>query len=178
TSVLHYVFHVGADADGPDRLLCDVGHQCYSHEMLTGRADDFEMLRKKGHVGGFPNPGESDYDLFAVGHAGTAISTAVGMARGDAHLKRDNHVVAVVGDASIVNGLAFEGLNGAGMVKRQLLMILNDNGMSISQPQGAFSQYLERIRVSTTYEEFKRFSERLVHKLPTSVGQRIEHAWD
>src|SRR3954468_2189592 len=178
TIALHYVYDFGPYPSGPDRLLFDVGHECYTHKMLTGRADDFEMLRKKGHVGGFPNPGESDYDLFAVGHAGTAISTAVGMARGDAHLKRDNHVVAVVGDASIVNGLAFEGLNGAGMLKRQLLIILNDNGMSISKPQGAFSQYLERVRVSTTYEEFKRFSERLVHRLPTGVGQTIEHAWD
>src|SRR5204862_2684738 len=174
TSVLHYVFHVGADADGPDRLLCDVGHQCYSHEMLTGRADDFEMLRKKGHVGGFPNPGESDYDLFAVGHAGTAISTAVGMARGDAHLKRDNHVVAVVGDASIVNGLAFEGLNGAGMLRRQCLIVLNDNGMSISKPQGAFAHYLERVRVSSTYEEAKRVAEKIVGRLPSSVGTTIE----
>src|SRR5437762_11450574 len=178
TLALHYVYDFGPYPTGPDRLLFDVGHQCYTHKMLTGRADDFEMLRKKGHVGGFPNPGESDYDLFAVGHAGTAISTAVGMARGDAHLKRENHVVAVVGAASIVNGLAVDGLNGAGMLKRQMLIILNDNGMSISKPQGAFSQYLERVRVSTTYEEFKRFSEKVVHKLPTGVGHTIEHAWN
>src|SRR3954462_9706454 len=106
--------------------------------MLTGRAGKFEKLRKKGSVGGFPSPEESPYDLFAVGHAGTAISTAVGMARGDEKLGRKSHVVGVVGDASIVNGLSFEGLNNAGTLKRQLLLILNDNGMSISQPQGAF----------------------------------------
>jgi 1-deoxy-D-xylulose-5-phosphate synthase len=146
--------------------------------MLTGRAAQFERLRKKGSVSGFPSPEESPYDLFAVGHAGTAISTAVGMARGDGALGRKNHVVAVVGDASIVNGLAFEGLNNAGTVKRQLLIILNDNGMSISSPQGAFSQYLERVRVSTTYEEFKRFSEKLVARLPVGVAHSIEHAWD
>src|SRR4051794_1510450 len=178
TLALHYVYDFGPYPAGPDRLLFDVGHQCYPHKMLTGRAGQFERLRKKGSVSGFPSPEESPYDLFSVGHAGTAISTAVGMARGDGMLGRQNHVVAVVGDASIVNGLAFEGLNGAGMLKRQLLLILNDNGMSISQPQGAFSQYLERVRVSTTYEEFKRFSERLVHRLPTGVGQTIEHAWD
>src|SRR4051812_6457367 len=177
TIALHYVYDFGPYPSGPDRLLFDVGHQCYTHKMLTGRANDFEMLRKKGHVSGFPNPGESDYDLFAVGHAGTAISTAVGMARGDAHLKRDNHVVAVVGDASIVNGLAFEGLNGAGMLKRQLLIILNDNGMSISKPQGAFSQYLERVRVSTTYEEFKSLGKNVVEHLPSSVGSTIEALW-
>src|SRR5215471_1409702 len=177
TIALHYVYDFGPYPNGPDRLLFDVGHQCYTHKMLTGRADDFEKLRKKGHVGGFPNPFESDYDLFAVGHAGTAISTAVGMARGDGHLKRDNHVVAVVGDASIVNGLSFEGLNGAGTLKRQLLIILNDNGMSISKPQGAFSQYLERVRVSTTYEEFKKVSKSVVEHLPSSVGSTIEGLW-
>src|SRR3954451_13893759 len=177
TLALHYVYDFGPYPDGPDRLLFDVGHQCYPHKMLTGRANDFEMLRKKGHVSGFPNPYESPYDLFAVGHAGTAISTAVGMARGDAHLKRDNNVVAIVGDASIVNGLAFEGLNNAGTLKRQLLIVLNDNGMSISQPQGALSQYLERVRVSTTYAEFMRVSKNLVHQLPTGVADRIEGLW-
>src|SRR5205809_6512774 len=177
TLALHYVYDFGPYPTGPDRLLFDVGHQCYAHKMLTGRAGLFDKLRKKGSVGGFPSPDESPYDLFAVGHAGTAISTAVGMARGDAHKNRDSRVVAVVGDASIVNGMAFEGLNNAGTLKRQLLIILNDNGMSISQPQGAFSQYLERVRVSTTYEEFKKISRTIVHQLPTSVGSRIEQMW-
>jgi 1-deoxy-D-xylulose-5-phosphate synthase len=177
TLALHYVYDFGPYPQGPDRLLFDVGHQCYPHKMLTGRAGDFDKLRKKGHVGGFPMPEESPYDLFAVGHAGTAISTAVGMARGDAHLDRNNHVVALVGDASIVNGMAFEGLNNAGTIKRQLLIILNDNGMSISKPQGAMAQYLERVRVSTTYEEFKKVSAGIVHQLPTSVGKRIEDLW-
>lgn len=178
TIALHYCYDFGPYPVGPDRLLWDVGHQSYPHKMLTGRAHLFDRLRKKGSVSGFPSPEESPYDLFAVGHAGTAISTAVGMARGDGQLGRNNHVVAVVGDASIVNGLAFEGLNNAGTVKRQLLMVLNDNGMSISQPQGAFSQYLERIRVSTSYEEFKRFSEKIVQRLPTGMAHTIEHAWD
>jgi 1-deoxy-D-xylulose-5-phosphate synthase len=178
TLALHYVFDFGPYPIGPDRLLFDVGHQCYPHKMLTGRAGQFDTLRKKGSISGFPSPEESPYDLFAVGHAGTSISTAVGMARGDQAMNRKNHVVAVVGDASIVNGLSFEGLNGAGMVKRQLLLILNDNGMSISNPQGAFSQYLERIRVSTTYEEFKRVSEKVVHRLPVNIGHRVEQAWN
>jgi 1-deoxy-D-xylulose-5-phosphate synthase len=178
TLALHYVYQFGPNPTGPDRLLFDVGHQCYAHKMLTGRAGDFDKLRKKGHVSGFPNPTESDYDLFAVGHAGTAISTAVGIARADGDAGLKNHVVAVVGDASIVNGLAMEGLNGAGTLRRQMLIILNDNGMSISKPQGAFSQYLERVRVSTTYEEFKRFSEKLVHSLPTGLSHAVEQAWD
>ncbi len=85
--------------------------------------------------------------------------------------------MALVGDASIVNGLSFEGLNNAGTLKRQFLIILNDNGMSISKPQGAFAHYMECVRVSTTYDEFKRFSEKIVHTLPKGVGHAIEHAW-
>ncbi|MDB5290333.1 MAG: dxs [Phycisphaerales bacterium] len=177
TLALHYVYDFGPYPAGPDRLLWDVGHQSYPHKMITGRAPQFPKLRKKGSVSGFPSPDESPYDLFAVGHAGTAISTAIGMARGDGHLKRNNHVVAVVGDASIVNGMAFEGLNAAGTVNRQLLLVLNDNGMSISKPQGAFAQYLERVRVSETYEEAKRFAKRLVGELPHSVSHTLEGAW-
>ena len=178
TVALHAAYDFGPHPHGPDRLLWDVGHQSYPHKMLTGRAGDFAELRKKGHVGGFPMPTESDYDLFAVGHAGTAISTAVGMARGDQMAGRQNHVVAVVGDASIVNGLALEGLNNAGTLKRQLLIVLNDNGMSISRPQGAFGEYLERVRVSTTYDEFKRVSKKLVNQFPESLGRAVEQAWE
>ncbi|HEY2586020.1 MAG TPA: 1-deoxy-D-xylulose-5-phosphate synthase [Tepidisphaeraceae bacterium] len=177
TIALHYVYNFGPYPIGPDRLLWDVGHQSYSHKLLTGRASQFPKLRKKGSVGGFPSPEESPYDLFAVGHAGTSISTAVGMAKADQHLNRDNHVVAVVGDSSIVNGLALEGLNGAGTLRRQLLIILNDNGMSISKPQGAFAHYLERVRVSATYEEAKRFAKRIVDELPHTVGHTLEGAW-
>ena len=177
TLALHYVYNFGPYPAGPDRLLWDVGHQSYTHKLLTGRASQFPKLRKKGYVSGFPSPEESPYDLFAVGHAGTAISTAVGMARGDQHLHRDSNVVAVVGDASIVNGLALEGLNGAGTVKRQLLLILNDNGMSISKPQGAFAHYLERVRVSATYEEAKKFAKRIVDELPHPVSHTLEGAW-
>src|SRR5580693_6430878 len=177
TIALHYVYDFGPHPAGPDWLLWDVGHQCYAHKMLTGRAAMFPTLRKKGSVGGFPSPLESPYDLFAVGHAGTAISTAVGMARG-AEIRQSNaNVVAVVGDASIVNGLAFEGLNNAGTLRRQLLVVLNDNGMSISQPQGAFSQYLERVRVSTTYGEAKKLAEKFVGRLPSHVGHTVEQVW-
>lgn len=177
TIALHYVYDLGAYPQGHDRLLFDVGHQSYPHKLITGRAGEFDRLRKKGSVGGFPSPDESAYDLFAVGHAGTAISTAVGMARGDQHMGRSSNVIALVGDASIVNGLAFEGLNNAGTLKRQLLIILNDNGMSISKPQGAFAQYLERVRISTTYDEAKRLAEKVVGKLPTGVAATVEAVW-
>jgi 1-deoxy-D-xylulose-5-phosphate synthase len=177
TLALHYVYDFGPHPIGPDRLLFDVGHQSYPHKLLTGRAGDFGTLRKKDSVSGFPSPEESPYDLFAVGHAGTAISTAVGVARGDQHMNRNSHVVALVGDASIVNGLAFEGLNNLGTLKRQMLVVLNDNGMSISKPQGAFAQYLERVRISTTYDEAKRLAERVIGKLPTSMASTVEAVW-
>ncbi len=154
-----------------DRLLWDVGHQCYPHKLLTGRAKNFSTLRKKGGVCGFPDPSESPYDLFAVGHAGTGISTAVGMARADQLLKRNSRVVVLVGDASIVNGLAFEGLNNAGTLKRQMLIILNDNSMSISEPQGAFANYLEHLRVTTTYDEVKKRVQHLLEQVP--YGQQL-----
>jgi len=154
-----------------DRLLWDVGHQCYPHKLLTGRAKNFSSLRKKGGLCGFPDPSESPYDLFAVGHAGTGISTAVGMARADLLAKRNSRVAVLVGDASIVNGLAFEGLNNAGTLKRQMLIILNDNSMSISEPQGAFANYLEHLRVTTTYDEVKKRVQHLLEQIP--YGQQI-----
>jgi 1-deoxy-D-xylulose-5-phosphate synthase len=163
---LHRIFDFSTD-----RMLWDVGHQCYTHKLLTGRAKRFSTLRKKGGLSGFPEPSESPYDLFSVGHAGTGIPTAVGMARGDQLLGKDTKVVSLIGDASIVNGLAFEGLNNAGTLKRQMLVILNDNSMSISEPQGAFAQYLEHLRVTTTYDEVKHRVQGLLDRIP--YGQQI-----
>jgi len=160
TIALHYVFDLSFD-----RLLFDVGHQCYPHKLLTGRYDKLSKLRTREGMAGFPEPLESPYDLFRVGHAGTGVSTAVGMARGDtlsgeAFDPKTNpsgrRVATLVGDASIVNGVAMEGLNNAGTLKRQLLIVLNDNGMSISRPQGAVASYFDRVRISHTYAELKR----------------------
>ncbi|MHC5002990.1 MAG: 1-deoxy-D-xylulose-5-phosphate synthase [Planctomycetota bacterium] len=170
TIALHYVFDFARD-----RLLFDVGHQCYPHKLLTGRFPMLPQLRKRGGMAGFPDPRESDYDLFAVGHAGTAVSTAVGMARGDqlngeAFDPEGNpdgrRVVALVGDASIVNGVAMEGLNNAGTLKRQMLVVLNDNGMSIAKPQGAVAAYFDRIRVNRAYQQVKRAAKDVVSHLP------------
>ncbi|QDU72373.1 1-deoxy-D-xylulose-5-phosphate synthase [Mucisphaera calidilacus] len=173
---LHRVFDFGHD-----RLLFDVGHQCYPHKLLTGRYGKLGKLRSRGGMAGFPEPTESDYDLFAVGHAGTAVSTAVGMARGDDLLaggvgRSDRRTVALVGDASIVNGVALEGLNNAGTLKRQFLVILNDNGMSIAKPQGGMATYFDRIRVSSTFSEIKRAGKKMLDKLPGgSVVEEIYH---
>ncbi len=160
-----------------DRLLWDVGHQCYVHKLLTGREQRFDTLRQAGGVSGFPSPAESDYDLFKVGHAGTAIATAVGLARGDSILGRDRRVVAFVGDASIVNGVALEGLNQAGTLKRQFLVVLNDNSMGIAKTQGGLATSLARFRVSSLYEEVKRQVESLLPKVPV-VGRSVYDAFE
>lgn len=170
TIALHYVFDFAWD-----RLLFDVGHQCYTHKLLTGRQHLLSGLRTSTGMSGFPEPLESSYDLFRVGHAGTAISCGVGMARGDSlnHEAFDpasnpagRRVVTVIGDASIVNGVAMEGLNGAGTLKRQFLTILNDNGMSISKPQGAVSQYFDRLRISHTYADLKKRGKEILKSVP------------
>lgn len=161
TIALHRVFDFSTD-----RLLWDVGHQCYPHKLLTGRNDRFDTLRQAGGLSGFPNIDESVYDLFNVGHAGTAVATAVGMARGDAMLGRNTSVVAVVGDASIVNGVAFEGLNQAGLLKRQFLIVLNDNEWGISPTQGAIAEYLAKFRASNFYEEVKAQTKKVLPRLP------------
>ena len=166
---LHYVFDFGRD-----RLLFDVGHQCYPHKLLTGRYPLLGRLRQRGGMAGFPDPRESDHDLFMVGHAGTGISTAVGMARGDqlhgeapvAGGSEGRRVVTLVGDASIVNGVAMEGLNNAGTLKRQFLVVLNDNGMSIAKPQGAMAAYFDRVRLSHSYGEFKKAAKDLAKRIP------------
>jgi len=158
---LHRVFDFAHD-----RLLWDVGHQCYPHKLLTGRSDRFDQLRKAGGLSGFPSVHESEYDLFNVGHAGTSIATAVGMARAIDLLGENRAVVALIGDASIVNGVAFEGLNQAGTLKRQCLVVLNDNEWGISPTQGAIAEYLARFRASNLYEEVKTHIKRILPKLP------------
>ena len=161
TVALHRVFDFSQD-----RLLWDVGHQCYPHKLLTGRNERFDMLRKSGGPSGFPSPTESPFDLFDVGHAGTAIPTAVGMARADQLQGRDACVVVLVGDASIVNGVAFEGLNQAGTLERQFLVVLNDNEWGISPTQGAFAEFLARFRASDFYDDVKARTKRILPRLP------------
>ncbi|MHC5018009.1 MAG: 1-deoxy-D-xylulose-5-phosphate synthase [Planctomycetota bacterium] len=156
-----------------DRLLWDVGHQCYAHKVLTGRRDDFNKLRQEDGLSGFPCPAESEYDLFSVGHAGTSISTALGMALGAQHRKTDEKIVALVGDASIVNGLSFEALNNLCLAKRQLLIVLNDNSMAIDVTQGAMAKFLSKVRLSHTYEDFRKTTNRILEHLPL-VGKRME----
>lgn len=156
-----------------DRLLWDVGHQCYAHKILTGRRTMFDRLRQEEGLSGFPDPKESDCDVFSVGHAGTSIATALGMALGAQHKGSDEKIVALVGDASIVNGLSFEALNNMGLVKRQLLIILNDNSMAIDVTQGAMAGFLSKVRLSHTYEDMRKITNRMLEYLPL-IGRRME----
>ncbi len=167
TIALHRVFSFDTD-----RIVWDVGHQCYVHKILTGRWEGFERLRQKGGISGFPDPRESLYDQFSVGHAGTAIATAVGLALGAQLQHTEEKIVAVVGDASIVNGLSFEGLNNTSLLHRQLLIIMNDNSMAIDKTQGAFASYLTHLRLTRSYDDLHRRTKLLVKSLPY-VGDAI-----
>ncbi len=169
TIALHYVFDFSKD-----RLVWDVGHQCYSHKMLTSRNDRFDTLRRRGGISGYPSPDESPYDLFVTGHAGTAISAAAGLSWADLLEQRDTRVVAVVGDASIVNGVSMEAINNTGLLKRQFLVVLNDNSMAIDTTRGALAKVLNRIRMTHSYSDIKQSAENLLQHLP--MGDEIADA--
>lgn len=162
TVALHYVF------DTPyDRIVWDVGHQAYGHKILTGRRDNFDTNRKLGGLSGFPNPDESPYDTFAAGHASNSISAALGMAVAS-KMNNDSprrNVVAVIGDASISGGLAFEGINNAANTPNNLLIILNDNDMSIDRNVGSLNSYLAHITTSKTYNDLRYKTYRGLKKL-------------
>ncbi len=170
TLAMHYVFDFKND-----KLLWDVGHQCYAHKIITGRKEKFKDLRRAEGLSGFPNPAESEYDQFAVGHAGTSIATAIGMALGQKQQDEDNRVVAVVGDASIVNGASFEALNNLGLVKRQLLIVLNDNSMAIDVTVGAMAKYFSKVRLSHTYDDLRKTTKNILEHMPV-IGKSVEEA--
>lgn len=160
TVALHYVFNTP-----DDRLVWDVGHQAYSHKILTGRRDRFSTNRKFGGLAGFPNPEESEYDSFIAGHASNSISAALGMAVAAALKKEKRHTVAIIGDGSMTGGLAFEGLNNACSQPNDLLIILNDNDMAIDNNVGGLKEYLVKMTTSQTYNRmrydvYQRFKER------------------
>ncbi len=181
TLALHYVFQFDRD-----KLIWDVGHQCYTHKIITGRRLGFERLRQAGGVSGFPNPRESHYDQFTVGHAGTAIPTAIGLALGERiragskspeDQESQRRIVAFVGDASIVNGNSFEGLNNLGLVKRQLLIVLNDNSMAIDPTVGALAKYFSKIRLSHTYDDIRKITSTTLEHVP-KIGRSMEDAME
>ncbi len=162
TVALHYVFNTPYD-----RIVWDVGHQAYGHKILTGRRDRFDTNRTLGGLSGFPSPKESEYDTFTAGHASNSISAALGMAVATAlkHEEPRRNVVAVIGDASISGGLAFEGLNNAANANADLLIILNDNDMSIDRPVGSLNSYLAHLTSSRAYNNLRYKVARLLRRL-------------
>ncbi len=157
-----------------DKLIFDVGHQCYTHKILTGRAAGFETLRRLDGMSGFPKQQESDYDLFDTGHSSTSLSLLAGLAAARDLKGEDYRTVAVIGDGSMSGGLAYEALNNLGASKTKAIIILNDNEMSIDRSTGGFENHLDKLRVSKGYYGFKRKVSRVLEKIPT-VGEGMMH---
>jgi 1-deoxy-D-xylulose-5-phosphate synthase len=167
TLALHYVFNTPKD-----KIIWDVGHQCYTHKIITGRKDDFKTLRTLDGLSGFPKPGESAYDAYSTGHSSTSLSLAIGEAVADEILKKKNKVVAVIGDGSIGAGMAFEALNQIGHLKKDVIIILNDNEHSISKNVGALSHYLMKMITDPFYNRMRKRSFEWIKKIPR-YGQRL-----
>jgi len=161
TVALHRVF------DTPrDKIIWDVGHQCYAHKLITGRKDSFCTLRQYQGISGFPKRDESEFDAFDTGHSSTSVSAALGMALARDHQGENYHVVAVIGDGSLTGGMAFEALNYAGDLGRNLIVVVNDNKMSIGSNVGAMAKYLNRLRTDPVYYRGKEEIEQLMKRLP------------
>lgn len=167
TLALHYVF------DAPqDKIVWDVGHQTYAHKLLTGRRKQFGTMRQLGGLSGFPKRAESPYDAFDTGHSSTSISAALGMAVGERLKKGEGKVVAVIGDGSLTAGMAYEGLNQAGGLDEDLIVVFNDNGMSIAPNVGALSKFMSRALSGKAYQNFRKALERSL-KAMGSMGEEL-----
>ena len=172
TIALHRVF------DSPnDAIIFDVSHQCYAHKLLTGRYEQFKTLRQKDGISGFTNTEESPHDFFINGHSSTSISSALGLLTSWNLNKKDGKVIAVLGDGALTGGMAFEGLSNAGQMRKNLIVILNDNQMSIDHNTGAVSRYLSRLTMTKGYQSFRyrvdKVVERMVEKIP-SLGRPMD----
>lgn len=166
TIAMHKVF------DSPyDQFVFDVGHQCYTHKLLTGRYNEFSTLRTKGGISGFCRPTESEHDIFYSGHSGTSVSAGLGLAAAKLINKDDHYVVSVIGDGSFTGGMVYEALNNGGRTGAKHIIVLNDNKMSISENVGSFAKYLAEIRANPGYMTFKENTEKALNKMP--LGQKI-----
>ena len=171
TIALHYVFNSPVD-----KIIWDVGHQSYSHKLITGRYEKFSSLRKYKGISGFPRRDESEHDAFSTGHSSTSISAALGIVEGRDKNKKDFKVIAVIGDGAMTAGLALEGLNNAGDLKKDLIVILNDNEMSISPNVGALSAYLNRILTGERFQKFKKETKSFLEGIPKLGGKAAKIA--
>ncbi len=168
TVALHHVF------DTPrDRLIWDVGHQCYPHKILTGRRDRMRTLRQGGGLAGFTNRKESEFDSFGAGHSSTSISVGLGMAVARDLAAGDNHVICVIGDGSMTAGMAYEAMNNAGAMDARLIVILNDNDMSIAPPVGTLSAYLSRLISSKPFRSARDLAKEVAKKLPRQIEEAV-----
>src|SRR5438045_681213 len=158
-----------------DRLIWDTGHQIYPHKLITGRFPQFQTIRTKGGLMGYPNPEESEYDLFMTGHAGASVSTALGLASGDelARNGEERWSVAVIGDGAFPSGIVYEALNNVGRASKRLLVILNDNKMSICPRVGGVADYLDRLRMNPFYTGLKQEVIKMLNRVPV-VGDPVE----
>ncbi|MBT5013759.1 MAG: 1-deoxy-D-xylulose-5-phosphate synthase [Rhodospirillaceae bacterium] len=171
TVALHHIF------DTPDdRLIWDVGHQCYPHKILTGRRDQMLTLRQAGGLSGFTKRSESEYDPFGAGHSSTSISAGLGMAVARDFLGNDNNVIAVIGDGAMSAGMAYEAMNNAGSMDSRLIVILNDNDMSIAPPVGAMSAYLSRLISSKSFRSLRHFAKEMTKKFPRQIEEVARRA--
>ena len=173
TVALHYVF-----ATPHDRLIWDVGHQAYPHKILTGRRDRIASLRQKGGLSGFTKRAESEFDPFGAGHSSTSISAGLGMAVGSMMNGTKRNVIAVIGDGSMSAGMAYEAMNNAGASDSRLIVILNDNDMSISQPVGAMSSYLSRLITSEPYHSIRDLVREVASRFPAEIERTARRAKD
>ena len=167
TIALHRHFH-----SPKDKIIFDVSHQCYAHKLLTGRYEAFHTLRKQGGLSGFTNRAESEHDILTEGHSGSSISAALGIAQANKLMGNDDYTVAVVGDGSLTNGMVYEALNNCAGKDLNLIIILNDNDMSISRNIGGLHDYLSKIRTSKRYYKLKKETERILRKVPV-VGEPL-----
>jgi len=171
TVALHHVF------DTPrDRLVWDVGHQSYPHKILTGRRDRIRTIRQGGGLSGFTKRAESEYDPFGAAHSSTSISAGLGMAVASKIENRDNNVICVIGDGAMSAGMAYEAMNNAGAMDSRLIVILNDNDMSIAPPVGAMSAYLSRLLTGRTYMSLREIGRQLARRLPKFFEKRALRA--
>ncbi len=171
TVALHYVFNAP-----DDKIIWDVGHQAYPHKILTGRRGKMSTLRQKGGISGFLKMTESEYDSFGAGHSSTSISSALGMAVARDKLKKNNEVVAIIGDGAMSAGLAYEGINNAGIINTDMIIILNDNDMSISPAVGALSNYLSNVVSSRPFNTVREIAKEMIDFFPKEIGQTAKRA--
>ena len=171
TVALHYVFETPRDT-----LIWDVGHQCYPHKILTGRRDQIRTLRQGGGLSGFTKRSESEYDPFGAAHSSTSISAGLGFAVGRELKGEENHIVCVIGDGAMSAGMAYEAMNNAGAMDSRLIVILNDNDMSIAPPVGAMSAYLSRLLSSRPYQNLRQIAKQLARRFPQTIERTAKRA--